>query len=227
MKRFLISPLLILSFCSIAQSAEVTWFTAQTITGSTSDFISSDDLTIYNHNRTNQSGAYPGTTTGSDLTGVTYYTGAGNAFNEDYTFTSTDFEAALDSFDYDNNVNNTTAVYQNNVFTFSGLTDGQKYQIQFFFVDERNAATQSRTLNFDDGNSNLVGIDSGEYVIGSFTAIGTSQVVTATTYQASNTTTYGANINISAIAVIPEPSSFALLAGFLALGSVMVRRRRA
>lgn len=63
-------------------------------------------------------------------------------------------------------------------------------------------------------------------VVGSFTATSTSSTLTFTTSRATGTLYSNMQLYVDNISVIPEPSSYALLAGCLGLGYVMVRRRK-
>jgi hypothetical protein len=128
------------------------------------------------------------------------------------------FETVLDSFGF---VNPTAS------FTFSGLTVGNTYQVQFFTSDMRSA-TDNRYVEFDDGLGNLsdrVTQRHGYSTVGSFVADGVSQVITATGYTTvggSTTTAVAINaLQIREIAVIPEPASLV----FLLLGGLVCWRR--
>jgi hypothetical protein len=109
-------------------------------------------------------------------------------------------------------------------FTFSNLTVGQNYLLQFWVADYRNSS-EDRQLTLTAGNPsgvlhhlNNTGIQ-GSYVIGTFTADNTlSQTVTVTD-------THEPQINAVQLRAIPEPSAAAL--GLLAAGGLLLRRRRA
>jgi len=106
----------------------------------------------------------------------------------------------------------------------SALVDGQDYQIQIWFVEDRTTGSpslNSRVMTFGDtsgGGGNTVNLND-QYVIGTFTAVGTTQDL----YAAANG--FGqAHISALQIREVPEPTSTALLGlGGLAL---VLRRRR-
>lgn len=54
------------------------------------------------------------------------------------------------------------------------LESGKEYLVQAWFVDERSSS-DARAMQFGDGNGNLSGEVNDQYVIGTFTADGTSQ----------------------------------------------------
>jgi hypothetical protein len=106
-------------------------------------------------------------------------------------------------------------------FTFSNLTIGQNYLLQFWVADYRNSP-EDRQLTLTAGNTsgvlhhlNNTGIQ-GMYVIGTFTADGLSQTVNVSD-------TNEAQINAVQLRAIPEPSA-ALLGGIGMLA--LLRRRR-
>jgi hypothetical protein len=106
-------------------------------------------------------------------------------------------------------------------FTFSGLTVGQNYLLQFWVADYRNSS-EDRQLTLTAGNSsgvlhhlNNTGVQ-GSFVIGTFTADALSQTVTVTD-------THEPQINAVQLRAIPEPS--ATLLGGLGLLALLRRRR--
>lgn len=105
-------------------------------------------------------------------------------------------------------------------FTFSNLTIGQNYLLQFWVADYRNSP-EDRQLTLTAGNTsgvlhhlNNTGIQ-GSFVIGTFTADALSQTVNVSD-------THEPQINAVQLRAIPEPSS-ALLGG---LGLLALFRRR-
>ncbi len=79
------------------------------------------------------------------------------------------FDTALGGFAYDGN---------NPVITLRGLTAGESYAVQLFALDNR-AGANTRTEAFSDGTnqSATFSLGSDQYVIGSFTATGTTQAI--------------------------------------------------
>ncbi|MGJ8673060.1 hypothetical protein [Rubritalea sp.] len=200
MKITLIPPALLVSLATFSSAADITWSNAQSITGNTNEIITGRDLTIVNHNRAANAQLYKGTTTGSDIIASTYYTGAANKTQSNYTFTAADFKTTLASFDYDNHKGNTIEIYNDNTFTFRGLKVGQKYQVQFFYSDSRG---KPRTITFDDGDGHTAAIASGEYITGSFTADSETLTITASGVE-NEEKTIGTNVNLSAIALTSD-----------------------
>lgn len=108
--------------------------------------------------------------------------------------------------------------------TLQGLTDGQDYQVQLFASDDVNSG--NRTSFYSDaatgGNiSSELRMGDKNYVVGTFIASGTTQDLFV---QAGNIDV--AYLSALSLTTIPEPGTFALLAGMLALGAVMIRRRQ-
>jgi hypothetical protein len=114
--------------------------------------------------------------------------------------------------------------------TFSGLIDGMNYQFQVWFNDQRDGQ-DDRTMIFGDGLGNTVAIDGGDpasgvqvdahgrFAIGTFTASGSTQVLSMETDGFGNL-----HVNAVLLQAVPEPTSGALLIiAALALGA---RRRR-
>jgi hypothetical protein len=97
--------------------------------------------------------------------------------------------------------------------TLSGLVEGTQYQIQFF-ADSTGSNSQTISATNVSGTMNSL---TGQFVVGTFTADATSQVLTVT-----RSTDFGV-ANALTIGVIPEPSA-ALLGGLGLLG--LLRRRR-
>jgi PEP-CTERM motif len=102
--------------------------------------------------------------------------------------------------------------------TLSGLVDGTQYQIQFFASTNDTNALAAQTITGGAGTSGAFGnhaAGSGKTLLGTFTASGTTQVLTIQNGEVA--------ANALTIGVIPEPSA-ALLGGLGMLG--LLRRRR-
>ena len=111
-------------------------------------------------------------------------------------------------------------------FTLTGLTNNQQYQLQFWAADYRTAfgdLNRSETLTAGNTSSALSFLRasspdnslSGNYILGTFTADGTTQSITING-------TGDAIVNAFQVRAIPEPSA-ALLGG---LGMLCLLRRR-
>ncbi|MBK1831877.1 sulfatase-like hydrolase/transferase [Verrucomicrobiaceae bacterium R5-34] len=191
---------------SSLNAAAITWSAAQNTTGK-ANLIEGNVVHAW-------SGGSATSITGGGSSGTANYTFSGVTYS-DFTFapaaTGATFTGAssgaastgdinmdnlLDSLTYTNNgVSSGTQ-------TIGGLTDGENYQIQVFFNDQRN----TRSMIFGDGTNSVTvsgqGSGWGQYAIGSFTADGTTQ---ALTHAASGFS----NIHVNAILVVesgPPPA---------------------
>ena len=109
-----------------------------------------------------------------------------------------------------------------NFFTINvgggSLTINDQYEIQVWFVDDRSG-TDARVMSFSDSDENNSVDLNDQFVIGTFTADGTSQALGFDAQSFGN-----AHINAYQVRAVPEPSSTALLGlGGLAL---ILRRRK-
>ena len=123
-------------------------------------------------------------------------------------------------------------------YTLNDLTGGQDYLVQMWITNpSNNTATRDRTASFYGEANNIsttakvidynvgnVGGGLGQYIIGTFTT-GASDTSISFLAEGGGAAP-GMQLNAIQVRAIPEPSSFALLGGLLALGHVMVRRRR-
>lgn len=110
-------------------------------------------------------------------------------------------------------------------FEIQNLVDGRDYTIQLWSHDGRSFNNiDERTTTFDDGNGSSVtltqgivpGTDNGDFVIGTFTASGTTQTINVSS-------NVSALINAYQLRAVPEPGSLALVS---LAGLLVVRRRR-
>ncbi|MBI1367868.1 MAG: PTPA-CTERM sorting domain-containing protein [Planctomycetes bacterium] len=105
------------------------------------------------------------------------------------------------------------------------VTNGLMYQIQLFYADRRNG-NESRVMRYGDGNGNNVdvlggtnaGNVMGRNVLGTFTAIGSTQTITMAPQGFGNS-----HINAYQLRLIPTPT--ALLAGLTLMGLLAMRKR--
>ncbi len=203
----------------------ITWTTSGTITGDTSEIISSTDGVLLFDQTEFTRDLYTGTTTGDAV-----------LLTDGSSFSATDYSSALDY------AHNFSASGEEMLY-FGGLTAGTDYTIQLFSVDLRSAVTEDRTLVV---NGDYI-IESGDYATGTFTA--DSEYVSIQFYGSSlsdPTATNNHVLNLVAITgdvdnivsssglpeealpaigvSVPEPTAFALLGlGGLAL---ITRRQR-
>lgn len=156
-------------------------------------------------------------------------------------------ETATLSFDVSNYINTanavlTVSVWDGSGLTFSGLdgntTDGflvvRSQTAEGNIASTSNSSTSDIVLNNGTGTNAIAkktitgaGLFTMDFTFNGATggsALGGGYILIGL---GSTSVNPGASFNIDDLAIaIPEPSSFALLAGLLGLGSVMVRRRR-
>ena len=215
----------ILIFSSLilqSYSATITWSAVQEITGDTTEIIDTGEdssintVTIFDLDGYNLTGPDPI----SDVSGT-----GGDITTSSGLFTSTDYDSALNSFDY-----NFADILS------SGLEVGETYYIQFFYSDQRHDAYDNRTMIFDDGNGNSATLSSdGQYVIGEFVADGTSQELNITggvseahlnliVFATTSSTAPGVGTDNNPGTTVPEPSSMLLL--LLGTAGLLSKRTR-
>ena len=120
-------------------------------------------------------------------------------------------DVMFDTIGFDANVGSHTAA-------LVGLTDGLKYEVQFF-LSHTNTASRSQRIADGEGNSiDMKNADPSQAVTGTFTAVGTSQAVTFQNLNSGSQLLSGYQLRL-----VPEPSSLALL---FAGGLLIARRRR-
>jgi hypothetical protein len=111
--------------------------------------------------------------------------------------------------------------------TLQNLTAGATYQIQFWVNDSRPNYHNTEVVTFFDTFNNTAsvrfsdnGATLGQYVIGTFTAADTMQVI--------NLGPYSPQINAATLGLvaIPEPSTYAVIFGAVSMISLALIRRR-
>jgi len=120
-------------------------------------------------------------------------------------------------------------------FTFSGLNSGFTYKFTMFAARIGVSDVRSAAYTFTGGSTQTVTLDasnntSNTVVTTAIVPDGSNNIIFSMAKAASNDNPFGfaylGGMKIE-IAVIPEPSSFAALAGLSVLGLVAYRRRRA
>lgn len=208
----------ILSTCLLmtgaTQAAVISWEAAQSITSSSTEVVNTGTtVKAVNATSTQQVSANPTL----DINGVTFTSSSvlgGNFNTPGWTPTADgDYDPFLDYVDFQNS--------GTGMFTFDTITveDGKDYLVQFWYAAE--GTTRAMTLDsFDGDGSGDVTLSGGQFVIGTFTADGTTQDLAI---QASANGPRITGYQVRAVAV-PEPSSSALLG--LGLLAVTLRRKR-
>lgn len=224
----------------LGAQAVVTWDTPAFISGD-SDITFSGSLVLA-YNLTDESGNT--TVNGITFTGVTGSTSALTFTTEEDSFFYTDsvsfasgsppftdlsggYQVLLQSAAYWD-LNDTSVV---NRMTLNNLLDGNLYHLRLWVNDSRgdysdrvnlisDGEGHEVQLRFDDGSytSSL-----GQYVTGTFVAEGTTQDILLSAHSGN---TIQLNALILSTSAIPEPSTYAALAGLVALGLASLRRRR-
>ena len=162
------------------------------------------------------------TTVGSSIYQNATVFGSTGAF---YTSLSSGYQDLLRSATFWS-TNHTTEIQ---TMTLLNLTVGETYQIQFWVNDSRPNYHNTEIVTFSDADidGNTVslrfsdnGATLGQYVVGTFTAEETTQII--------HLGPYSPQINAATLGTvaIPEPSTYAVLVGVLALGFVVFRRRK-
>jgi hypothetical protein len=160
-----------------------------------------------------------GSIDGSGVIGVTGAVNITPAGTANYFGTSNAaFNAVLSGFAYDSTHN----------ITLTGLTVGHSYSIQLFSLDNR-APFENRFQTFQDqsGNSSAAFLHvSDDFVIGSFIASGSTQLITGL---AQNVSCGGdglcTNLNAAVLRAVPEPATWAMMVvGFGLVGAASRRR---
>jgi hypothetical protein len=225
-----------------AQAATITWSDA--VTMSTSNDVSTTGTTLYAYSLNGSGGT-------KTLTGVDFEVaaeGAAGVFGNltssvDLNQNATTFSSGTTPWasltaDYQAVVKG--GVYlgtDDTTWTLDGLTSGKEYQVQIWITDPRtaidrtayfygegnNTSTTAKILDFNVGNA-AGGL--GQYIIGTFTASGTSQsfLVEGGTGAGGVAGDGGIQLNALQVRAIPEPATIGML-GLGALITLLIRRQ--
>jgi hypothetical protein len=115
--------------------------------------------------------------------------------------------------------------------TMSGLTLGQQYQFQWWLNASSNftlgygtTASSPNPVTLDSNTTDTNG-GLGQFVIGTFFCGATTQIITFTGIDSTNAPTVNA-FQLRNLSIVPEPSTFALLASGALLGIARIIRRK-
>lgn len=113
--------------------------------------------------------------------------------------------------------------------TFSGLTQGKTYQFQWWASDTRSNQANGFSVTATAGNSVTLDVNTsssgnalGQYALGTFTADASTQSIVFSQAGAMQINGF----QLRDISSIPEPSTYAALAGAGVLGLAVLRRRQ-
>ena len=229
--------LFLTAHCLSHAQAVITWGTPTFISGDAD--VAAVDTRLWAYNFGNAA-------VSSVVNGVTFTGYASNTGNSDFTLTTVGssihqnatvfgntgaFYTALSS-GYQDLLRSATfwsgSLANTQTMTLLNLIVGTTYQIQFWVNDSRPNYHNTEIVTFSDaatdGNTVSVrfsnnGATLGQFVTGVFTAEDTTQVI--------NLGPYSPQINAATLGTIaiPEPSTYAVLVGALALGWVVLCRR--
>lgn len=164
------------------------------------------------------------TVTASDGSMITFMAENGflsNNFNGDVfagTTMDPNYDALLSQIDFGPNAQN------NQDLPLTGLTVGQQYIFQFWYVDDGGLSNgRNITLsNPDDaGDTNDVTLNGDDFAIGTFTADATTQNINLVS------SANGLRATAYQLRVIPEVSTAFVLCSLLIASSILFRKRRA
>ncbi|WAC19696.1 hypothetical protein OVA24_20980 [Luteolibacter sp. SL250] len=239
----------LLSLASVSQGA-ITWQSAQNITGDSN--VSTNGTSLYAYNFTTAAGTTTVNGVGFTNSNTFSVTGAytfdflspstGRATASDSSFNGGQFSALSSSYQalLGQSIRSTggsgagaanDSAFNAYALTLSGLTAGSVYEVQVWISDSRNLdpallglghldrGAGGPLVDYNVGNAagNL-----GQYVVGTFTATGTSEDFVFDAFAAP--TANVALLNAFQVRAIPEPSAALLAAAGLFAG--ISRRRR-
>jgi uncharacterized repeat protein (TIGR02543 family) len=155
---------------------DIVWQSAVAIS-SASD-VSTDGILVEAVNACGSEIAASGFTENPTVNGVQFMA-TPDLLDEDHSIS--DFCTSLAAGDYDQLLSTLDFAGSSTTMTVGGgsLEVGSRYQIQLWYVDQRGDK-ESRRMTFDDGKGNFSEPINGHYVIGEFTADGTTQDIAIT-----------------------------------------------
>jgi hypothetical protein len=212
-KKILLSSLFTCAVITSANAATIDWTTYDITDVSDVSTIGSTVVAI-----SNSYNSLTGTT--FDVAGVTFtYDGSllnGNTATNVSGLTTGDsgYDSLIGSIDY--NKSATASVFE---YTFDNLVLGQEYLVQVWYAD---AAPDDRVNTITGTGDNV--LQGNDYAIGIFTADEVTQLLEITTSGSDNNN--GVRLTGFQLRAIPEPGTYALLAGLIGLTLALVRRRQ-
>ena len=204
----------VLGCAHLAEAATITWQTPVSASGDgTSDIDNTGTLLC-----AYQYGTYSGSLT---IDGVTFADVADTASGTSITSTGSSTQQGNigvvpgTTGDYETLLRqNTYQADDRSPWTLHGLTGSNPYLLQAWVADIRYGATQFQAITGGGSTSDNISIRTGQYVIGTFTADGSTQEISFS----------GDILNAAQVRLIPEPSTLALI-GLFGIGFSRRRKR--
>jgi hypothetical protein len=204
-------------------SAQIDWTTTGSITGASNISTTGKFVAAIGVNDSGNSLAYG---TNPIQIGDTYFDPLFNGGNPDFTVsgvgdgsdgsgsTSSAFQTVLDGVFYAGFAQSNDDPFYVGTVTLNNLHPGDEYQVQVFNAGSRQTdVIGSDTVDLSDS-----------YAIGDFTATTSSE---SFTFRAANNPTDAGELGAVVLRDVPEPSTYAMMLGGLALLGICVRRKLA